>query len=145
MVVYNLLSKIIIILPTNKEMPNHIPCLLKLFPAIASAPRYSVLYIAKIPMQVIAQYNNIKVQSSLSNKVFPAVVYVATSMSGDGHVKHFGRGELIIGNIGQSELATPELQKIADLFLDANICPIVPVPQNKSITTSSLFRFSSNT
>jgi 2-dehydropantoate 2-reductase len=65
--------------------------------------------------------NTERISQVVSNKVFPAVVYVATSMSGDGHVKHFGRGELIIGNIGQSELATPELQKIADLFLDANV------------------------
>jgi 2-dehydropantoate 2-reductase len=62
-----------------------------------------------------------RISQVVSNKVFPAVVYVATSMSGDGHVKHFGRGELIIGNIGQTELISPELKKIGDLFLDAKI------------------------
>jgi 2-dehydropantoate 2-reductase len=62
-----------------------------------------------------------RISQVVSNKVFPAVVYVATSMSGDGHVKHFGRGELIIGNIGQTEPASLELQKICDLFLNANI------------------------
>ena len=65
--------------------------------------------------------NTERISQVISNKVYPAVVYVATSMSGDGHVKHFGRGELIIGNIGQSELASSELQKISNLFLDANV------------------------
>ena len=65
--------------------------------------------------------NTERISQVVSNKVLPAVVYVATSMSGDGHVKHFGRGELIIGNMGQIELISSELQKICDLFLNANI------------------------
>jgi 2-dehydropantoate 2-reductase len=65
--------------------------------------------------------NTERISQVVSNKVFPAVVYVATSMSGDGHVKHFGRGELIIGNMSQSKPASSELQKICDLFLNANI------------------------
>jgi 2-dehydropantoate 2-reductase len=65
--------------------------------------------------------NTERISQVVSNKVFPAVVYVATSMSGDGHVKHFGRGELIIGNTSQDGQASLELQKICDLFLDANI------------------------
>jgi 2-dehydropantoate 2-reductase len=65
--------------------------------------------------------NTERISQVVSNEVLPAVVYVATSMSGDGHVKHFGRGELIIGNTGQTELISSELQKICDLFLDANI------------------------
>jgi 2-dehydropantoate 2-reductase len=32
----------------------------------------------------------------LSQPVWPAVVYVATGMAGPGHVRHFGRGELVI-------------------------------------------------
>ena len=65
--------------------------------------------------------NTERISQVVSNEVLPAVVYVATSMSGDGHVKHFGRGELIIGNTGQTELISSELQEICDLFLDANI------------------------
>ena len=33
----------------------------------------------------------------LGRDVIPAVVYVATEMAGPGHVKHHGRGELVIG------------------------------------------------
>ena len=32
----------------------------------------------------------------LQRPVLPAVVYVATAMAGPGHVRHFGRGELVI-------------------------------------------------
>ena len=38
----------------------------------------------------------------LPQRVIPAVVYVATEMSGPGHVKHHGRGELVIGNAPES-------------------------------------------
>ena len=33
----------------------------------------------------------------LKREVIPAVVYVATEMAGPGHVRHHGRGELVIG------------------------------------------------
>src|SRR5688572_15548493 len=32
--------------------------------------------------------------------VVPAVVYVATEMAGPGHLKHHGRGDLVIGALG---------------------------------------------
>ena len=38
-----------------------------------------------------------RLQSLLGQPVIPAVVYVATEMAGPGHVKHHGRGELVIG------------------------------------------------
>ncbi|WP_295981294.1 ketopantoate reductase family protein [uncultured Variovorax sp.] len=38
-----------------------------------------------------------------SNEVAAAVVYVATEMAGPGHVKHHGRGELVIAPSGRSE------------------------------------------
>jgi len=38
-----------------------------------------------------------RLQEQLSCKVAPAVVYVATEMAGPGHLKHHGRGELVIG------------------------------------------------
>ncbi len=38
-----------------------------------------------------------RLQSLLGRPVIPAVVYVATEMAGPGHVKHHGRGELVIG------------------------------------------------
>lgn len=41
--------------------------------------------------------NAARLQALLGREVFPAVVYVATEMAGPGHVKHHGRGELVIG------------------------------------------------
>jgi 2-dehydropantoate 2-reductase len=38
-----------------------------------------------------------RLQAVLPQTVVPAVVYVATEMAGPGHVKHHGRGELVIG------------------------------------------------
>lgn len=38
-----------------------------------------------------------RLQAILPQTVVPAVVYVATEMAGPGHVKHHGRGELVIG------------------------------------------------
>ena len=36
--------------------------------------------------------------AQVSNPVIPAVVYVATEMAGPGHLKHHGRGDLVIGS-----------------------------------------------
>ncbi|GAA4326098.1 2-dehydropantoate 2-reductase [Pigmentiphaga soli] len=41
--------------------------------------------------------NTERLQALLPQAVVPAVVYVATEMAGPGHVKHNGRGELVIG------------------------------------------------
>lgn len=46
-----------------------------------------------------------RLQQSLGRPVYPAVVYVATEMAGPGHLRHHGRGELVIGQFaGSSEL-----------------------------------------
>lgn len=50
----------------------------------------------------------------LGQPVIPVVVYVATSMGGAGHVKHHGRGELVIGTSAQS-------QAVADTLIPARI------------------------
>lgn len=42
----------------------------------------------------------------LQRPVLPAVVYVATAMAGPGHVRHFGRGELVIAPSPTSEQLT---------------------------------------
>ncbi|MDP1734718.1 MAG: 2-dehydropantoate 2-reductase [Sulfuritalea sp.] len=48
-----------------------------------------------------------RLQAALGREVIPAVVYVATEMAGPGHVKHHGRGELVIGpSAASAELAT---------------------------------------
>lgn len=38
-----------------------------------------------------------RLQALLRRETIPAVVYVASEMAGPGHVKHHGRGELVIG------------------------------------------------
>jgi 2-dehydropantoate 2-reductase len=43
--------------------------------------------------------NAARLQARLAREVGPAVVYVATEMAGPGHVRHHGRGELVIGPI----------------------------------------------
>lgn len=45
----------------------------------------------------------------LGQPVIPVVVYVATSMGGPGHVKHHGRGELVIGPSAQSQTVVDTL------------------------------------
>lgn len=42
--------------------------------------------------------NTERIQARLSQPVIPAVVYVATEMVGPGHLKHHGRGDLVIGS-----------------------------------------------
>ena len=47
--------------------------------------------------------NAARLQALLGREVGPAVVYVATEMAGPGHVKHHGRGELVIGPSAASD------------------------------------------
>lgn len=55
-----------------------------------------------------------RLQAALPQEVIAAVVYVATEMSGPGHVKHHGRGDLVIGTSKSSE-------KIAAAFIEAGV------------------------
>ena len=41
--------------------------------------------------------NTERIQARIANPLLPAVVYVATEMAGPGHLKHHGRGDLVIG------------------------------------------------
>ena len=43
-----------------------------------------------------------RLQALLGRPVHPAVVYVATEMAGAGHLRHHGRGELVIGSFPHS-------------------------------------------
>jgi 2-dehydropantoate 2-reductase len=52
-----------------------------------------------------------RAQTFLSATVVPAVVYVATEMAGPGHVKHHGRGELVIGPSNNSEALATEFSR----------------------------------
>jgi 2-dehydropantoate 2-reductase len=44
-----------------------------------------------------------RLTQTLGREVIPAVVYVAVEMAGPGHVRHHGRGELVIGRVAASE------------------------------------------
>jgi 2-dehydropantoate 2-reductase len=45
--------------------------------------------------------NTERIQARVAQPVIPAVVYVATEMAGPGHLKHHGRGDLGIGDMGR--------------------------------------------
>ena len=55
-----------------------------------------------------------RLQAALPQLVVPAVVYVATEMAGPGHVKHHGRGDLVIG-------ASAASRALADQFIAADV------------------------
>ncbi|HET9645276.1 MAG TPA: 2-dehydropantoate 2-reductase [Burkholderiaceae bacterium] len=55
-----------------------------------------------------------RLQAQLRQRVAPAVVYVATEMAGPGHVRHHGRGELVV----EPDIATREM---LDVFESAGI------------------------
>ena len=44
-----------------------------------------------------------RLATTLGREVIPAVVYVAVEMAGPGHVRHHGRGELVIGRSAASD------------------------------------------
>ncbi|MFN2644007.1 MAG: ketopantoate reductase family protein [Burkholderiales bacterium] len=55
-----------------------------------------------------------RLAATLGREVIPACVYVAVEMAGPGHVRHHGRGELVIGRAAQSDA-------IAALFRAAGV------------------------
>jgi 2-dehydropantoate 2-reductase len=66
--------------------------------------------------------NAARLQAVLGHEVMPAVVYVATEMAGPGHVKHHGRGELVIGPSAASrELVTLFAAAGVPLEISANV------------------------
>ena len=63
-----------------------------------------------------------RIRARLPNPVVPAVVYVAVAMSGPGRVRHTGRGDLVIGDMGKEPgLAALRLAEIAGVFERAEI------------------------
>ena len=58
--------------------------------------------------------NAARLEALLGREVLPAVVYVATEMAGPGHVRHRGRGELVIG-------PSPQGAELARLFAAAGV------------------------
>lgn len=55
-----------------------------------------------------------RLAEAMGRPVHPAVVYVATEMAGPGHLRHHGRGELVIGPFAGSE-------KVVALFATAGV------------------------
>jgi 2-dehydropantoate 2-reductase len=51
--------------------------------------------------------NTERIQARISRPVIPAVVYVATEMAGPGHLKHHGRGDLVIGALDNDSGKVP--------------------------------------
>jgi 2-dehydropantoate 2-reductase len=51
-----------------------------------------------------------RLASALPQEIIAAVVYVATEMAGPGHVRHHGRGELVIGSSAASERVAATLR-----------------------------------
>lgn len=64
--------------------------------------------------------NTERIQARVSQPVIPAVVYVATEMAGPGHLKHHGRGDLVIGEFGGA-LPPGALQQVKDAFGPAGV------------------------
>ena len=82
-----------------------------------SAAREMIPYLE--PDAVILSFQNgvdnaERLQALLPQVVLPVVVYVATEMSGPGHVKHHGRGELVVGPSAANSTFLP-------LFAEAGI------------------------
>ena len=78
-----------------------------------------------------------RIKTVLSNPVYPAVVYVATGMAGPGHVKHFGRGELVIGDLEGREACLDQLNSIQDYLNKGN----VPCSISKTIKYDMWLKF----
>lgn len=66
--------------------------------------------------------NVARIRSATGLEAIPAVVYVAVEMIAPGHVRHTGRGDLIIGERGQAARA---LEKIVALFTRAGVPCVV--------------------
>ena len=64
--------------------------------------------------------NTERIQSRVSQPVIPAVVYVATEMKGPGHLKHHGRGDLVIGNLDGNS-STEVLRNLKLQFENASV------------------------
>ncbi len=63
-----------------------------------------------------------RLQAVLGVPVAPAVVYVASEMAGPGHVRHMGRGELVIpSDLGAGESAAMTSADIVALFASAGV------------------------
>lgn len=61
-----------------------------------------------------------RIQARVTQPVIPAVVYVATEMAGPGHLKHHGRGDLVIGAL-DARASAASLALVKQLFEPAGV------------------------
>lgn len=68
-----------------------------------------------------------RLRAHVAGPAFAAVVYVAAAMAGPGHVRHTGRGDLVIGALGreQQQAARPQLDRVAGWLQRADIPCVV--------------------
>jgi 2-dehydropantoate 2-reductase len=59
-----------------------------------------------------------RLHAQLLRTVYPAVVYVAAEMMGPGHLKHHGRGELVVG---PSAMSTEMLEVFANAGVPVHV------------------------
>lgn len=64
--------------------------------------------------------NTERIQARISQPVIPAAVYVATEMAGPGHLRHHGRGDLVIGELGR-KLSAGALEQAKGWFDAAGV------------------------
>ena len=60
-------------------------------------------------------------QHAQPQRVLAAVVYVATEMSGPGHVRHHGRGELVMEPSGSVTSSALTSEAVAQAFIEAGV------------------------
>jgi len=65
--------------------------------------------------------NVARIKSAAGIEVIPSVVYVGAFMAGSGHVKHTGRGDLVIGDVWGNERLRQSLPGIANMFEGAGV------------------------
>ena len=65
--------------------------------------------------------NVARIRSATGIEAIPAVVYVGAAMAAPGHVKHSGRGDLVIGDVWQNECLRRSLPTIAEMFERAEV------------------------
>ena len=64
--------------------------------------------------------NVARIRARISRPVVPAVVYVATEMAGPGHLRHHGRGDLVIG-APDGKVSKKTLEEIKNWFEAADV------------------------
>lgn len=75
--------------------------------------------------------NVARIRAASGIDALPAVVYVAAALPGPGHVKHSGRGELVVGELKGGGSAAPlpsdRAERVSSLFTAAKVpCRISP-------------------